>query len=185
MGVGETAPVTLTDYLRLAIEGRSHSGAGAFPCSYGQIKPFMRRDFLLRTGLTHDVRFRNGEDLHFHIRCLAAGARMLFVNAPGYLYRRRLGSITLGDAEPYARLVEVTEDLARLGLEGESAERLKALADFFAEHAAYEALTRELRTHDYAAAPRLMARVGPRGLLKLISTPARRFTRLILSGSQA
>jgi hypothetical protein len=137
----------------------------------------MRRDFLMRTGLEHDPSFRNGEDLHFHIRCLAAGARMLFVNAPGYLYRRRAGSITLTDANPYARLVEVTDDLTRLGLSGEAGQRLKALADVFAAHADYEALTRALRRHNYLVAPRLMARVGPRGVFKLLTTPARRLAR--------
>jgi succinoglycan biosynthesis protein ExoO len=177
MGASETAPVGLADYLRLAVEGRGRSVQGPLMCSFGQLKPFVRRDFLVRTGLEHDPRFRNGEDLHFHIRCLAAGARMLFVNPPGYLYRRRPSSISFGDPAPYARLVEVTQDLMALGLEGERLRRLRVLAGFFRARADYESLTRALRSRRYVAAPRLMLRVGPRGLLKFLSTPVRRLLR--------
>ncbi len=180
MGDQEAVEVSLADYLRLAVEGRSLPAQGPLMCSFGQLKPFIRRDFLVRTGLTHDARFRNGEDLHFHVRCLAAGARMRFVNPPGYLYRRRLGSITLSDVEPCARLVQVTDDLKRLGLQGEDARRLDILADVFSAFADYEALTRALRNHRYVAASGLISRVGVGGMVKLLSTPARRLTRWLM-----
>lgn len=62
--------------------------------SYGFFKPVFRRAFLLEHGLRYDERLRFAEDFDLYLRVLLAGARMLLVPEPGYLYAIRRGSAT-------------------------------------------------------------------------------------------
>lgn len=62
--------------------------------SLGYLKPLIRRDFIARHALRYDPALRNGEDFHLVLAAYAAGARVWFDPAPGYLYTRRPGSLS-------------------------------------------------------------------------------------------
>ena len=177
MGPEEAAPVSLADYLRLAREGNPHIENPPIRRSFGQLKPFVRKSFLDGAQLEHDVRFRNGEDLHFQVRCLMAGATMIFVNEPGYVYRRRVDSLTYEDDLSYFRLGEVDDDLQLQPLDPASRRYLNKLTNVWRGHAAYQAMRQALRRRHYRVALAWLGRAGVGGVAKALSTPLRRAVR--------
>ncbi len=177
IGADEAAPISLETYLRLAREGNADVRRPPIRRSFGQLKPFVRRDFLARTGLEHDTRFRTGEDLHFQVRCLAAGARMIYVNAPGYVYRRREDSLTYEDSLSYTRLIALADDLMRLPLDGHSQTYLRTLRYVWQGRAAYQAMRPAVKQRAYLKAMSCLWRSGPTGWVKLLSLPIRRVRR--------
>jgi succinoglycan biosynthesis protein ExoU len=60
----------------------------------GFLKPLMRREFLVRHGLSYDEDMRLGEDYAFYARALALGARFLVVPTQGYVSVVRADSIS-------------------------------------------------------------------------------------------
>lgn len=59
----------------------------------GLTKPLIKREFLLRHGIEYDKNIELGQDFSFYLRCLAYGARFIFVPQPYYFYRSRPGSL--------------------------------------------------------------------------------------------
>lgn len=60
----------------------------------GFLKPMIRRDLLLRTGIRYDERLRIAEDDDLIVRLLLAGARYRLLRAPLYRYRKHGASIS-------------------------------------------------------------------------------------------
>lgn len=75
---GRTTSIGLTEMLR--------GCAGGGLVHYGVLKPFVRRSFLLESGVRYDLRLRQGEDVHFHVSLMLAGAQTERNAAVGYLY---------------------------------------------------------------------------------------------------
>lgn len=60
--------------------------AGGGVAHYGVLKPFVRRSFIVESGVRYDLRLRQGEDVHFHVSLMLAGARTERNAKVGYLY---------------------------------------------------------------------------------------------------
>lgn len=60
----------------------------------GFAKPLIRRDFLLKHGLSYNAALRLGEDFDLYARALALGARMRLVPAAGYVSVERANSLS-------------------------------------------------------------------------------------------
>ena len=58
----------------------------------GYLKPLIRRETLLRTGISYDPSLRNSEDYYLIAHLLAAKARMTFSPDADYFYTRSAGS---------------------------------------------------------------------------------------------
>jgi succinoglycan biosynthesis protein ExoO len=69
-------------------------GSGGLPL--GLTKPMFKRDFLVQHGIEHDENIVMGQDFWFDMKCLAHGARFIFVPEPYYFYRKRQGSLVTG-----------------------------------------------------------------------------------------
>jgi succinoglycan biosynthesis protein ExoU len=67
---------------------------GVLRTELGFLKPLMRREFLVRHGLSYDEDMRLGEDYAFYARALALGARFLVVPTQGYVSVVRADSIS-------------------------------------------------------------------------------------------
>jgi glycosyltransferase involved in cell wall biosynthesis len=62
--------------------------------SFGFMQPIFRREFLLKSGLTYELRNRFGEDFMFSVRCLTEGANWWITPDALYIYTVRQGSLT-------------------------------------------------------------------------------------------
>jgi succinoglycan biosynthesis protein ExoO len=60
----------------------------------GFLKPMISAELVARSGARYDESLRIGEDFHFLVALLAAGARMALEPEPLYLYRKHAGSIS-------------------------------------------------------------------------------------------
>jgi succinoglycan biosynthesis protein ExoO len=69
-------------------------GIGGLPL--GLTKPLFKRDFLVQHGIKHDEGIKASQDFWFDLKCLAHGARFVFVPQPYYFYRSRRGSVVTG-----------------------------------------------------------------------------------------
>ncbi len=76
---GPARILTASDYLRNVQSGRS-------PSDWGFLKPFVRRAFLNQQNLRYRPDLRAGEDVQFMMEALLAGARLVLVPEPLYLY---------------------------------------------------------------------------------------------------
>lgn len=95
----------------------------------GFLKPLLSRDFLLRQGIRYREEMRNSEDYALVAECLAAGARVFYHPEPGYLYRRRRGSISHRyDPTALDRLIDFSRGM-RLRAEGREDEETLAALD--------------------------------------------------------
>lgn len=90
--------VGAVDFFDNTITGRS-------PFDYGQLKPVVRRAFLDRHSVTYLEHVRHGEDFMFLAHLLLAGALMILLDAPHYIYTERTGSISR-DRSAMTRTVE-------------------------------------------------------------------------------
>ena len=73
---------------------------------YGYLKPIIRRDFLMRTGIRYDD-MRFSEDYIFVLRCLIAGARYIALPDALYDYAINENGLTTGhSADDLVRLVD-------------------------------------------------------------------------------
>jgi len=77
--------ITLLEFVRA-------NSASGDPVSVGYFKPLFNMDFLRQHELRYDLRLRIAEDYDLVARCMAAGARYLYVPTPTYFYRRHAGS---------------------------------------------------------------------------------------------
>lgn len=135
---GVPYPFGMADYLRhnRAIEGE---------LDWGLLKPVMRREFLVASGVRYPVSMRHGEDFAFMVSLLREGARCVLSPAPGYLYTRRSGAVSGRSSGMSRTLVaydalaahamsliqdpEVTRYLADAGALLDRAKGLRRLAD--------------------------------------------------------
>lgn len=124
----------------------------------GYLKPMIRADLLRQ--LRYDESLRIGEDYDFVLRLLLAGARMVVVPEPFYLYRRHSGSISHRlSVQDMQAMVERQEALAEVHrplptqLEAAFARRISVLKSGLA----YEALVASIKTRRPAKALRLLA----------------------------
>jgi succinoglycan biosynthesis protein ExoO len=60
----------------------------------GFLKPMIRADLIARSGARYDEGLRIGEDFHFLLGLMAAGARLSLEPEPLYLYRKHAASIS-------------------------------------------------------------------------------------------
>ena len=60
--------------------------------SLGYLKPLIRREKLVETGISYDASLRNSEDYYLVAHLLVTGARMTYSADAGYLYTRSAGS---------------------------------------------------------------------------------------------
>ena len=68
------------------------------PARLGYLKPVVRRDFLLRSGVRYAEGISAGEDFLFYFDCVARGARFRLTPEAHYVYRRRRGSASASAA---------------------------------------------------------------------------------------
>ena len=66
----------------------------------GFLKPLIRRDLIARSGARYDEGLRVGEDFHFLVEVLAAGAVLHLEPEPLYLYRKHGSSISHRLSQP-------------------------------------------------------------------------------------
>jgi len=80
---------------------------------WGLLQPVLRRSLLMETGIRYPIDVRHGEDVLFMLQLLAAGAKFLLSDEPGYLYTARTSgwSRTQVDYEKMALDMEKLADL--------------------------------------------------------------------------
>jgi succinoglycan biosynthesis protein ExoO len=61
---------------------------------FGLLKPIIRRNFLVSTGVLYPEGWRHGEDFVFYLRAIMAGGKFSLFPEPLYLYSQRRGSIS-------------------------------------------------------------------------------------------
>lgn len=99
----------------------------------GYLKPLIRRDALLASGMVYDTGLRNSEDYYLVANLLAAGKRMRYLATPGYLYTRSRGSTSF----------RLKPDHTRAWLAAE--QRFVEVHDSQLSSAAHKAIARRLR----------------------------------------
>lgn len=82
-----TRELDLTDYLARSQMFGKHANPG-------YLKPMIRRDAIVRTGLRYNEQMRIGEDDELIIRALSAGLRYFVSGYAGYRYRRHDQSVS-------------------------------------------------------------------------------------------
>lgn len=87
LGVDTVTQVGIEQFICNAMTGRSRF-------DYGQLKPVVRRDFLLAHCLRYPPDLRHGEDFAFIMDCLLADARFTLIGDALYLFTQRIGSIS-------------------------------------------------------------------------------------------
>lgn len=100
---------------------------------WGYMKPLMRRDLLVSTGLRYDPAVRIAEDYHLYLDLIGAGARFLYVHEPLYHYTLRPGSLSrsLGPRDLEVLAARTRRDLGRARAAGDG-----RLADALAQRLA-------------------------------------------------
>jgi succinoglycan biosynthesis protein ExoO len=86
-------PLSLDHYLAHCITGVSRF-------DHGMLKPVVRRSFLARTGVRYEPACQHGEDFHFMLDMLAAGALALVVHDPLYIYVQPFGALSRQGSHP-------------------------------------------------------------------------------------
>lgn len=94
---------------------------------YGTLKPLIRRDFLLRTGVRWRARAGRSDDFLMAVDCMAAGAACWLLAEPLYHYRLRPGSqvASTGALATLDHMLEV-QTLAERSLAGHPDARVAA-----------------------------------------------------------
>ncbi|KPQ29108.1 MAG: Glycosyltransferases involved in cell wall biogenesis [Marinobacter excellens HL-55] len=59
---------------------------GVFKRNYGVLKPFIKKNELLRTGVFYDLSLRRGEDVNLYLRLMLSGVRVGRIPEIGYFY---------------------------------------------------------------------------------------------------
>lgn len=97
-------PWLVGDYLNNNLPYESHR-------LLGFLKPMFRRRFLLQNGIHYNLSLRVNEDFFIILSCLLCGAKIAFINQPGYNYRRRAGSLSRTSSIDSSRLLVEEERL--------------------------------------------------------------------------
>lgn len=90
-------------------------------CSFGYLKPLMRRAFLERHQLRYDEQLFMTEDFHLFVSAVLAGGRFCCVDWAGYRYRRRAGSMSRAPERFQRNLEAAIEGSRRLAQRAERA----------------------------------------------------------------
>ena len=108
---GGALRVDLAEYLR-----RNRMTGG--DTNLGYLKPLFARALLEANGIRYDEHLRIGEDFHFCLRCLAAGAELAITPQPLYRYRVLAGSLSRKLGAPDLRKLLAAHDafLATAGI---------------------------------------------------------------------
>lgn len=179
--------LALDDYLNRSIL------YGAEP-NPGFLKPIIRRDRLLSSGVRYDETLRIAEDDDLAVRLLLAGFQYLVVPTPWYFYRKHAASISHRLSLAAIEAIQAAD--ARLGAaisleRPELARACAARRRAFRRAAAFEALILAIRRRDVGRAAGLIARnptIVPMmrmpltGLVRKVA--ARRADRPVSSGLQ-
>ncbi|GAA4498705.1 glycosyltransferase family 2 protein [Gluconacetobacter tumulicola] len=86
-GVASAGVITVSDYL-------AHNLADGQGLDWGLLKPVIRREILIRSGIRYPADQRHGEDFTFMVRLLLHGARLQILDSAHYLYTQREGAIS-------------------------------------------------------------------------------------------
>jgi succinoglycan biosynthesis protein ExoO len=92
--VGTVLPVAHAVYPLSLDQYLAHCITGVSRFDHGLLKPVVRRTFLARTGVRYEPACQNGEDFHFMMDMLAAGAFALVVHEPLYIYVQPFGVLS-------------------------------------------------------------------------------------------
>jgi glycosyltransferase involved in cell wall biosynthesis len=125
---------------------------------WGYMKPLIRRDLLLATGMRYDPAVRIAEDYHFYLDLIRAGARFLYVHEPLYHYALTPGSLSrsLGPRDLEVLAARTRRDLDRARASGDA-----GLVDAFGRRlAGIESLLLYGRFVDALKGLRIAAAVG-------------------------
>lgn len=96
-------------------------------CSFGYLKPVMRRAFLDAQGLRYDESLFMTEDFHLFVSAVLAGARFCCVDWSGYRYRRTPDSLSRSPARFVRNLRAAAEGSQRLAVRAAAAGRPDAV----------------------------------------------------------
>ena len=80
--------------------------------NYGLLKPFIRSDFLRRTGLRYDETVRYGEDFLLTSEILFSGGSAYLLSYAGYIYTTRVGERS-GRSSPFSKSIPQFDSLIR------------------------------------------------------------------------
>jgi succinoglycan biosynthesis protein ExoO len=98
--------------------------------SVGFMKPLMRTEFLRANNIRYDSRFRIGQDFHFYVQCLLAGAKLHVSPNEWYQYLYRSDSQSRGlESKRPEQLIESNEDLERLAIQWDDKDALIELRE--------------------------------------------------------
>ncbi|MBB2206081.1 glycosyltransferase family 2 protein [Gluconacetobacter takamatsuzukensis] len=86
-GATPTGAVTASDYV-------AHNLADGRGLDWGLLKPVIRRNLLVRSGIRYPTGQRHGEDFTFMLRLLLQGAQLRILNSAHYLYTQREGAVS-------------------------------------------------------------------------------------------
>lgn len=120
----------------------------------GYVKPIMRREFLLRNGLTYKDDIRVGEDFLYYVDCLLSGGRFHVVPEALYSYRLSDDSITRSQddaADRTRQLLDVNDALLEHEVVAGNQELRRLVAERSKEYEAllmYATLVGALRRRD-------------------------------------
>jgi succinoglycan biosynthesis protein ExoO len=125
----------------------------------GFVKPLIAKGLIARSGARYDESLRIGEDFHFLVALLAAGADLHLEPEPLYLYRKHGASISHRFRPEVLAAMIAADARAREGLKGRRAavramtRRIKGLRSW----AAYEQVMAEAKGRRWLRALRLAA----------------------------
>lgn len=107
---GEFIDIDLDFYIRNSLVA-PHALRPGRGLSTGYLKPMIRREFLERTGVRYDERYRMAEDFLFYFESLAQGARLRMIAAPLYVYRRPPRSLTRSGRWALDSIIKLNREL--------------------------------------------------------------------------
>jgi succinoglycan biosynthesis protein ExoO len=148
----------------------------------GFLKPLIRTELIVRTGARYDESLRIGEDFHFLVALLAAGARLHLEPEPLYLYRKHGASISHRFKPEVLAAMLAADTRAKAGLGGDrrAARAMFHRMEGVKSWAVHEQVMAEAKAGRWLKAARIAA-ARPHAW-RLISRPLRRRLREALRG---
>lgn len=139
----------------------------------GFLKPLVRAELIARAGVRYDESLRIGEDFHFLVALLAAGARLSLEPEPLYLYRKHGASISHRFKPETLAAMIAADTRVRAGLRAPAAVRaMTRRIEGLKSWAAYERVMAEAKAGQWLKAARIAA-ARPHAW-RLISRPLRK-----------
>jgi succinoglycan biosynthesis protein ExoO len=147
----------------------------------GFLKPMIRADFIARSGARYDEALRIGEDFHFVLALLAAGARLSLEPEPLYLYCKHTASISHRFKPEVLAAILAADERVRAGLADPAAARaMTRRIEGMKSWAVHEQVMAEAKAGRWLHAARTAA-ARPHAW-RLISRPLRRRLAGMLRG---